>query len=210
VGSVTLSTSFGSLGCRSIGPRQQPIHTLTDRGFAPTTRLNVVVTREIASATSAEQICFNSDVAFLSQESPTVKRAGSGLLLGCARVANVAPCVTSSRQVGANIVVKFVVPGGDPRFYIELPKGRQAWLDGAGVATAGKRYSASVQALGGRAPLHWNISSGKLPGGLTLNKTSGALSGTPTAKGKFSFSVRAVDSEQPPKAATLPVPMIVK
>jgi len=140
VGSVTLSTSFGSLGCRSIGPRQQPIHTLTDRGFAPTTRLNVTVTREIASATSVEQVCFNSDVAFLSQESPTVKRAGSGLLLGCARVANVAPCVTSSRQVGANIVVKFVVPGGDPRFYIELPKGRQAWLDGAGVATAGKRY----------------------------------------------------------------------
>jgi hypothetical protein len=139
-----------------------------------------------------------------------VKRAGSGLLVGCARVANVAPCVTSSRQVGANIVVKFVVPGGDPRFYIELPKGREAWLAGAGVATAGKHYSATVQALGGRAPLHWKVSSGKAPPGLTLNKTSGAISGTPTTRGKFSFAVQAVDSEQPPKAATLPVPMIVK
>ena len=97
---------------------------------------------------------------------------------------------------GTNIVVKFVVPGGDPRFYITLPKGRQAWLAGAGVTTRGKHYSVNVEALGGRAPLHWTISSGKLPAGLALNPATGNISGTPTTKGTVTFAVKASDSRE--------------
>jgi uncharacterized repeat protein (TIGR01451 family) len=47
--------------------------------------------------------------------------------------------------------------------------------------------------VGGFAPLNWVVASGALPGGLSLNASSGVLSGTPTGVGSFSFAVRATD-----------------
>jgi sugar lactone lactonase YvrE len=210
VGSISLSTAPGTLGCPSVGLPRAPVTTLTDTGFSPKTRLSVTATLQITAATSTERVCFNSEVPFRSQASPVVKRAGTGMLLGCAQVANVAPCVTSSSQVGADIVVKFVVPGGDPRFYITLPKGRQTWLDGAGRATVGRKYAAHIEAIGGRAPFHWKVASGTLPAGLKLNTATGLISGTPTVRGKTSVAVQATDSEKPPRTAKLSVPITVK
>lgn len=37
----------------------------------------------------------------------------------------------------------------------------------------------------------WSVSSGTLPAGVTLNPATGVLSGTPTASGSYSFTVRA-------------------
>jgi virginiamycin B lyase len=210
VGSIKVSNALGTLGCPAVGPKQHRITTLTDKGFSPQVRLHVAVTLHIASATSPEGVCFNSEVPFRSQRSPKVKKAGTGMLLACSRVANVAPCVTSSRQVGANIVVKFDVPGGDPRFFVSLPRGRQTWLAGAGIAKVGKRYSVHLEAFGGTAPFHWKVTSGKLPPGLSLNTGSGLVSGTPTRKGKFTFAVQATDSGRPAQTATLNIPIVVK
>jgi hypothetical protein len=210
VGSIKVSTSVGSLGCPVVGPKRRRITNLTDVGFSPETRLHVTVTQRIASATSAERVCFNSEVPFLSSASPKVKKAGTGMLLTCQQVKNVAPCVTSSKQVGANIVAKFVVPGGDPRFFVSLPRGRQAWLAGAGTARVGKNYSVHLEAVGGTAPFAWKVASGKLPKGLTLNTKTGLISGKPTKKGKSSPAVQATDSASPPQTATLNVPMVVK
>ena len=41
-------------------------------------------------------------------------------------------------------------------------------------------YSVMLTATGGVAPYNWAIASGALPSGLTLNATTGLLSGTPT------------------------------
>ncbi len=54
-------------------------------------------------------------------------------------------------------------------------------------------YSQSVSASGGTAPYSFAVTSGALPAGLTLS-SGGALSGTPTAAGSFSFTVTATDS----------------
>jgi outer membrane autotransporter protein len=62
------------------------------------------------------------------------------------------------------------------------------------AASAETAYSQSIIASGGTAPYTYAISSGALPPGLSLNTTTGSLSGTPTAAGSFSFSVRATDS----------------
>ena len=61
--------------------------------------------------------------------------------------------------------------------------------------TDGVVYSASITpASGGTAPYSYAVTAGALPGGLTLNASSGAISGTPTATGTFNFSVTATDS----------------
>ena len=62
-------------------------------------------------------------------------------------------------------------------------------------ATAGAPYSFTLQKLGGASPYTWEIASGELPAGLTLNTNSGVISGTPTQFGTFSFTVKLADSQ---------------
>jgi len=60
-------------------------------------------------------------------------------------------------------------------------------------ATSNASYSATLQASGGVAPLTWSIAGGGLPSGLSLN-SSGAIIGTPTASGNFTFTAQVADS----------------
>jgi len=55
-------------------------------------------------------------------------------------------------------------------------------------------YNVVMTATGGTAPLVWSLQSGVIPPGLTLNPTTGILSGTPTTAGTFSFVVALVDA----------------
>jgi len=61
--------------------------------------------------------------------------------------------------------------------------------------TAGKSYSQSLTASGGAPPYQWAVGNG-LPAGLTLDAASGAITGTPTAAGSFSFTVQVTDSSK--------------
>ncbi|GEM_PF-1280016 len=60
--------------------------------------------------------------------------------------------------------------------------------------TVGSTYTETITAAGGTAPYNFTLASGSVPDGLTL-LSSGALSGTPTASGNFSFSVLAIDAQ---------------
>jgi len=62
--------------------------------------------------------------------------------------------------------------------------------------TAGAAFSQTLSASGGLAPYSYALQSGVLPPGLSLT-TGGILSGTPTQRGAYSFSVRATDSTSP-------------
>ena len=61
------------------------------------------------------------------------------------------------------------------------------------AGTVGTAYSQTITASGGSSPYTYNVSSGSLPGGLTLS-SGGSLSGTPTASGTFTFTVTATDN----------------
>ena len=61
------------------------------------------------------------------------------------------------------------------------------------AGTVGVAYSQALSATGGIRPYSWTISSGSVPPGTALS-TAGVLSGTPTANGSFSFTVRAADA----------------
>ncbi len=73
----------------------------------------------------------------------------------------------------------------------------------AGVV--GTRYSGcTLAAAGGNGSNTWALAtgSGPLPPGLSLNPTTGAITGTPTSSGTYPFVAQVTDRETPPQVAT--------
>jgi large repetitive protein len=68
----------------------------------------------------------------------------------------------------------------------------QATLTPAQVNTP---YSMQFHALGASSPT-WSVSAGSLPAGLSLGSSTGALSGTPTAAGDYTFKITATDGSR--------------
>ena len=57
----------------------------------------------------------------------------------------------------------------------------------------GEAYSQTLSA-DGTTPIKWSIDGGNLPADLSLNKDTGEISGTPTAEGTATFTVKATNS----------------
>jgi len=68
-----------------------------------------------------------------------------------------------------------------------VPQITTATLDNARV---GQAYNVTLNAAGS-TPITWSISLGALPAGLSLNATTGAITGTPTTAGRVNFTVVA-------------------
>ncbi|MEH1101636.1 fibronectin type III domain-containing protein [Micromonospora sp. CPCC 205561] len=76
-------------------------------------------------------------------------------------------------------------------------------------------YAYQFTVIGGTAPFTWSLASGTLPPGLTLNPTTGLLSGRPTVAGAYLSTIRVTDANgvsagkvirlviQPPSVITL-------
>ncbi len=68
--------------------------------------------------------------------------------------------------------------------------------------TVGSAYSQTLNATGGQTPYTWSL-TGNPPPGLSLNATTGALTGTPTQAGTFSLPVQVRDAANATANATL-------
>ncbi|MGO9259078.1 MAG: putative Ig domain-containing protein [Bryobacteraceae bacterium] len=64
-------------------------------------------------------------------------------------------------------------------------------------------YSQGLAASGGVPPYGWSLYSGSLPAGLSLNRSTGVISGTPTSDGVSNFTVEVIDSGNNTASKTL-------
>ena len=82
-------------------------------------------------------------------------------------------------------------------------------------ATTGAAYEVTLAASGGVAPYTWSVTSGSLPGGLSLDSSTGLISGTPTASGTYGFTVAVTDSGNPARmtssrlSITVAAPLVI-
>jgi len=91
----------------------------------------------------------------------------------------------SSASVTSNVVMSPITPTG--ALTLATPS--------TGLnATLGYPYSLALNAHGGNIPYTFAVTSGALPAGLTLNPSSGVISGTPTATGSFPLTADVTDS----------------
>ena len=84
---------------------------------------------------------------------------------------NVSVVVNSSGGGGALVITTVSLPNG----------------------TRSVAYNQQVVATGGMPSYTWSLLTGALPTGLTLNSSTGVISGTPTTAGGFSFTVQVRD-----------------
>jgi len=68
-------------------------------------------------------------------------------------------------------------------------------------------YSQNLSATGGTPPYLWALSGGNLPTGLALDRSTGAITGTPAHNGASNFTVQVTDSTG--IAATRPLSIVI-
>ena len=77
--------------------------------------------------------------------------------------------------------------------------------------TVGTPYSQTLQGAGGTAPRSWSLAAGSLPGGLSLNSTTGLISGTPnTAVSAAPLTFRLTDSSVPTQSLTVQLSLTIR
>jgi hypothetical protein len=76
----------------------------------------------------------------------------------------------------------------------------------------GTAYSQTLSATGGKLPVTWSVTVGTLPAGLSLNASTGVISGTPTSNATGSITFRVIDANAvvATKALTLTISSQVK
>ncbi|MEV4181328.1 fibronectin type III domain-containing protein [Streptosporangium canum] len=89
-------------------------------------------------------------------------------------------------------------PNSPPAFTFPAPPAGEV-----GVA-----YSVPLTVSGGTAPYTWSVSAGSLPPGLILNASTGVLSGTPTAAGGYSFTVKVLDAQSQSDTTTVSLTVV--
>lgn len=103
--------------------------------------------------------------------------------------------------------VAFYTSGSVPTSAVTLWQGNDtlavttASLPGGSTGTA---YNQTLTASGGTSPYTWAVSSGSLPAGLSLS-SGGVISGTPSASGLSSFTVRVTDASSNTATANLSI-----
>ena len=74
------------------------------------------------------------------------------------------------------------------------PMGLSLFCATATTGQVGIPYNSSLTAIGGVTPYTFSLNSGSLPPGLSLNSSTGAITGTPAAAGSYPFVAQVSDA----------------
>ena len=135
--------------------------------------LTATVTPEDATNKKVRWSSDNEDVATVSEDGVVTAVAGGTAVI---------TATTHDGLFTASCTVTVNAPATAPNIITDtLPDGK-----------VGEAYSQTLTA-NGTAPITWSIDGG-LPAGLSLNADTGEISGTPTAEGTATFTVKATNS----------------
>ncbi len=176
---------------------------------------NVNYTASVTSSTAQDWAYFTAKAA-LSVRVYNASGSSAGCSLTATTYTSGGTKVTSA-SVSAGKVAGLKVPTAGT-YYLELSTGGcqptatlSALVDVAGSVagpvlkvasttlksgTHGASYSATISVSGGTKPYTFTAVTG-LPSGLSLSKSTGAVTGTPVAAGSYSFTVTITDATKP-------------
>jgi hypothetical protein len=83
---------------------------------------------------------------------------------------------------------------------IDMPSILTILTDSLPQGGIGESYNQTLLATSGTPPYDWNVPTGSLPTGMSLNSSTGAISGTPSASGTYNFTMQVTDSATPAQA----------
>jgi large repetitive protein len=196
---ASFQTSFSTTGSHSI----TAVFTTGDMNYFGST--SVALTENIETAPTVTGVSPASGpavggtaVAITGTNFTGATSVSFGGLAAASFTVNSATSITAISPAGTGTVdVVVTTPGGasatfaaDRFTYIPTLTLSSSPLPAATAETA---YSRTLTASGGTAPYTYAVTSGALPAGMSLNPTTGALSGTPTAAGSFNFTVTVTD-----------------
>ena len=197
------STTIGFLAGLGTNPPYTSVVALSGTGVAPPAP--VVTSANAAGGITGSAFTYtilatNSPTSFGASGLPggvTVNTA-TGIISGTPTVAGTFAATISATNAGGT---------GSQALTITVTAVAPTITSAAPVSgTLGGAYTHTFTASG-TTPITWSIVTGTVPTGLTLNATSGILSGTPTAAGSFGFTIQAANGTPP--NATLNVTIVI-
>ncbi|MGB8887957.1 MAG: Ig domain-containing protein [Candidatus Korobacteraceae bacterium] len=201
-----VQTMNGKIDAYALGTTQLVLDTASY--FAPTARLSITTTSlplgtngqpypqtQLQAAGGEPPYTWNITSGSLP---PGLSLSDTGVISGTPTSAGVFPFTVKvtdalSNSVSANLSIT-IQSGSLVVITTSLPDG-----------TVSVPYDATLGAGGGVPPYTWSIISGGLPAGLSLNTSSGLISGTPTTPGVSNFTAQVTDAQQNTAQAALQI-----
>jgi hypothetical protein len=106
------------------------------------------------------------------------------------------------RTVGILAVVTVALTTVTDAGYAATSAGLSITVSSFEGVVAGAHFSGQLSATGGTGNYTWSVSQGTLPPGLSLDPTTGVVSGTPTISGPWSLIIAVSDPGPPAQTAT--------
>ena len=220
-GVVTAITCYGYTQCRAVGldGSGQSVPTMTLVISNGTIGNATVATSSLASSTRPNGLSCQYDgscVLVGMQESPQVAEVGTISSDGAITLAYSPSAAHASAWWGVScsydascVAVGF--GGSSPAqasFAAQEPL-ISTPVTSAAPGQVGTPYMQSVAISGGGGNDHYQVVAGSLPSGLSLNATTGIISGTPKRPQSRKVSIRATDVGPPTQVVTLRLKIVV-
>src|ERR1035441_9762884 len=207
-GTATYSTSTLAGGSHSITASYGGDANYNSSTSSVLTQTVNIASTVVTLTSAANPSPYGSSVTFTATISPTtatgtVTFKDGSTTLGTGTISSgSATYGTSALAIGSHSIT--AVYGGDSNYNGSgssvltqtIDSAPQVLTTSLPPGTAGTSYSATLAATAGTTPYTWSLSSGNLPAGLSLNASTGAITGIPTVGGTSNFTVQVTRSEE--------------